>query len=245
MRPAVSLEHFAMEGLGRTWRFAAPAEPGDVLHALTDAECALDKRQPYWAERWPSAQVLFEFLAGLDLPPDARVCEIGCGLGVCAALAGAKSRRVAAADISIDACVLTARNSRGNGSTARAVCCDWRRPPFRGRFDLIAGSDILYESGLVDSVAGFIDGSLDAGGVAYIADPCRQFWGDFRRVIGSRGFRVRIANEEIVNKGRTVVEVAEIRRTVPGWKPIGCCVSSTNRALRETPLHEKLPAVAS
>ena len=53
-----------------------------------------------------------------------------------------------------------------HGGAARVVCADWRRLPFRKRFDLIVASDVLYEERWIDPILDCIE---QFGGAAWIA----------------------------------------------------------------------------
>jgi predicted nicotinamide N-methyase len=144
-----------------------------------DADALLDARafdrdefMPYWAELWPSSRALARRV-GTRALHGARVLELGCGLGlpsIAAALAGG---RVLATDWSPDAVAFTERNAAANGARLQAAVVSWADTDellARGPWDLVIGSDLLYEGRNVALVLDVIETVADH---AIIADPGR------------------------------------------------------------------------
>jgi predicted nicotinamide N-methyase len=69
--------------------------------------------------------------------------ELGAGLGVPSLVAAARGAEVTALDWAAPAVELLRENARRNGIELEARHGDWRA--FSGRFDLVLGSDLLYE----------------------------------------------------------------------------------------------------
>jgi SAM-dependent methyltransferase len=115
-------------------------------------------------------------------------------------------------DISMRGCRYAALNLHSHGQPVRVVCGDWRYSPFREKFDVVVGVDILYEQRWVSSVAQFIWDSLAEGGLALIVDPCRPNWNAFREHSRGMGFTCALAHRQIVNQGKTCVEVLRMIR---------------------------------
>jgi predicted nicotinamide N-methyase len=144
-----------------------------------DAEALLDEDAfeheeylPYWAELWPSSLALARTVAARALR-GARTLELGCGLGlpsIAAALAGG---RVLATDWSPEAVAFTARNASANRASLQAAVVSWADTDellARGPWDLVIGSDLLYEGRNVALVLDVIETVADH---AIIADPGR------------------------------------------------------------------------
>ena len=198
----------------RTFSFSCPAEPADVLDSITNEEYNRDQFLPYWAEQWPSCEVLLPFLDRMPLAEKgASVCEIGSGLGIAAVMLCASGFDATAFEISPVACRYIRANMARNGCRGGVVCADWRHSPFTRRFDLIAGSDILYEERWIEPVLRFISGSVAPDGAALIADPCRKYWGWFLRSAPLHGLTAQVLHREQTNGGKTTVEIAELRGT--------------------------------
>lgn len=154
-----------------------------------DSEGLLDERAfaeedeylPYWAELWPSALGLARALDGRALH-GARVVELGCGLGlpsIAAALAGG---RVTATDWSADAVGFAARNAAHNGVEIATAVVAWNRPETllaEGRWDLVIGSDLLYEARNVPQLLALLPELVAPRGSILIADPGRAPCADF------------------------------------------------------------------
>jgi predicted nicotinamide N-methyase len=195
--------------------FVRPADPESILDSMTDEEYEKDKLLPYWAEQWPASFALFHFLGAhwnTALPTGGIVCELGSGLGLVCAVMAHHGVRCVATDISLDACRFSRHNILLHAPVANAVCTDWRQSCFRPVFDCIVASDVIYEERWVAPVLNFLGAALVPGGIAYIADPCRQWWELFRNSARAAGFSITVAWEEQVNEGKTRVEILRLRR---------------------------------
>jgi SAM-dependent methyltransferase len=195
--------------------FARPTNPDDVLDSMTDEQYEKDKFLPYWAQQWPACSPLFNFLsihaaAGSVIYPSASIGEIGCGLGIISTLLQLKKMHIIATDLAFDACRYALYNMRQYSPFPKVVCADWRFSPFKTRFDCIVGSDILYEQRWISPILDILKSSLKNDGVAYVADPCRQWWQEFQDAALKRGFTLNKVWQETVNQGKTTVEVLRL-----------------------------------
>jgi predicted nicotinamide N-methyase len=156
-----------------------------------------DERLPYWADIWPSARVLASYIAHLD-GRGRSLLELGCGTGVVATAGVIAGFRVCATDYYEDALRFTTVNvAEHTGQMPETRLVDWRAlPTDLGRFDLVVGSDVLYERSYGRLVARAIDITLTRGGEAVIADPGRIAAEDFIRDAAERG--LRLATREAV-----------------------------------------------
>jgi predicted nicotinamide N-methyase len=180
---------------------------------MTEEQYAKDKFLPYWAEQWPASLPLFNYLslhAATIIPATGIVCEVGSGLGIISMLLSAAKMRIVATDIAPDACRYSAYNMGQYSSLPMVICSDWRASPFNVKFDRIIASDILYEQRWISPVLDFIKTSLKNNGAALIADPCRQWWQEFQDTAIDRGFTLNKTWQELVNKGKTTVEIIRL-----------------------------------
>ena len=181
-----------------------------------DAEALLDEEAfeheeylPYWAELWPSARALARRVGSRALR-GARVLELGCGLGlpsVAAALAGG---RVLATDWSPAAIAFTERNARANGARLETAVVSWTEPDelaARGPWDLVIGSDLLYERRNLALVLAVLDRVADH---AIIADPGRAASVGFEDAAAER-WKV----ESDVDPGPPRIVLFDLRRRPP------------------------------
>jgi predicted nicotinamide N-methyase len=153
-------------------RDLAIARPVDAEALLDEQAFDRDEFMPYWAELWPSARALARRV-GTRALRGARVLELGCGLGlpsIAAALAGG---RVLATDWSPEAIAFTERNAAANGAELQTAVASWADADdllARGPWDLVIGSDLLYEGRNVALVLHVLETVTDH---AIIADPGR------------------------------------------------------------------------
>jgi predicted nicotinamide N-methyase len=186
--------------------FEAGAHAIELTHPVSaddlidEADFERDERLPYWADVWPSARVLAQVVAGRR-GAGKTLLELGCGAGLVATAAALSGFRVCATDYYEEALLFTELNVRHNAHADNVVLetrlVDWRRiPTTLGRFDMVVGSDVLYEREYGALVARAIDMTLAAGGEAVIADPGRIAAADFVRDARTRGLHV-VSHEQI------------------------------------------------
>ncbi len=203
---------FTVESNDAAWSFYRPADPDLILNQITDEEYEKDRFLPFWAEHWPSSEVLFSYCTDTLQQRYTSICELGCGLGIISTALATAGHPVIATDISFQACSYTAANMRKYTENGRILCCDWRFPPFTNHFDLIVASDILYEKRWIEPVLLFLKNHLTENGSALIADPTRQNWEEFKSSAVSSGFAIEVIVQEKVNEGKTMVEILKIQK---------------------------------
>ena len=198
--------------LNRSLSILHPASAEDLID---EKEFERDERLPYWAELWPSARVLGEWILGIH--GDGRaLLELGCGAGLvstCAALAGFD---VTVSDYYDDAMLFARVNAyRNSAPDPRSVAIDWRNLPTNlARFDVVLASDVLYERTYGPFVANAISATLAEDGFALLADPGRVARDTFVRALGPAGLRVAERTSVAFREGtvRQTITVFEIRR---------------------------------
>ncbi len=191
-------------------KLVKPKDPEVVLETVTDKQYDKDKFLPYWAEIWPSSEILLQYLVENDFKT-AKVLEMGCGIGHISTLLSKRSLYCVASDISPEACLYAASNIRNNEGSGTALCCDWRTPPFkRNSFDLIVASDVLYEKRWIEIVLFFLSYNIAIDGVALIADPCRSHWKLFKDAAQQNGFTWEVVKTAEVNNHKSKVEILKL-----------------------------------
>jgi predicted nicotinamide N-methyase len=166
--------------------------PPDMESLIDIVAFETDERIPYWADVWESAIVLAEELAGLD-GRGRTLLELGCGLGLPALVAARAGFAVTATDYEAAALEGVRFNADFNGVgpiLTREI--DWRRPPADlPRHDVVVAADVLYEPHHATALAGVIAATLAPGGLALVADPCRQHAAAFGPAAAAAGLTVR------------------------------------------------------
>ncbi len=185
-------------------------KPRNFDDLISEADFVHDDRLPYWADLWPAAIVLAEFLerralragstddatgVGSDRPAP-RALELGCGLGLVTVSAMRAGFEVLATDYYADATLLTARNCvRVIGREPLIRMVDWRDfPSDLGTFEMVLAADVLYEKSYAPLVAEAISLSLAPGGYALVADQGRAALGLFLEEAGARGLVARVVH---------------------------------------------------
>jgi predicted nicotinamide N-methyase len=201
---------------GREIELLHPASYDDLI---TEEDFVRDERLPYWADLWPSAIALSEYLATRRRAPErgARALELGCGMGLVSVTLALAGYEVLATDYYDDALEFTRYNAlRNAGAEIETRNVDWRHfPTDLGRFDLVVASDVLYERPYAALVAHALNMTLAPRGVAIVADPGRIAVAAFLDECRARSLRVdepeRIPYE--ADKVRQTIALYEITRS--------------------------------
>lgn len=186
----------------------SPANADDLI---SEDDYVQDERLPYWADLWPSAQILASEVAITRLAGQ-RVLELGCGLGVVAIGATLAGADVTATDYYDDALLFAKLNvAEATGKRIATRMVDWTAMPADlGKFDVVLASDVLYEHRYASMVAEAIARTLVKGGEAIVADPGRIALDEFREECAGRG----IASEGDPRSFRE----GEISQTITLWR---------------------------
>ncbi|MBV9418092.1 MAG: methyltransferase [Solirubrobacterales bacterium] len=157
---------------GRRLRVWRPAHPPEVQ----DPDAERDAAGPFWAQTWTSGVVLAGLLARCSLR-GVRVLELGCGLGLVGIAAARAGGRVTVNDRSKLALAFTALNAEENRLAVETVQCEWQSPQaleVHGPWDLVLGSDILYDERSAYALTALLDRVVAADGEVWITDPGRD-----------------------------------------------------------------------
>jgi predicted nicotinamide N-methyase len=147
-------------------------QPAEAAEIPDDHQVEWAPLAPYWSVLWRSGMALARELDGEELH-GRRVVELGCGLAV-PSIAAARGGAIAlATDADPEALKLVARNAEANDVTVETAMVEWAKPDElleRAPFDLVLGTDILYER---QSVALLLELLPRLAPVAWMADPGR------------------------------------------------------------------------
>jgi predicted nicotinamide N-methyase len=162
---------------------------------------------PLFGMLWPSAAHLAARLALRPVRAGERILEIGCGLALASLVGHRRGADVTASDCHPLAGAFLRENLRLNGllpmkyrhgqwgvpasaaaEPGAAAAASRGGPRLAGCFDLIIGSDLLYERDAQSLLAGFIDAHAAARVEVWIVDPDRGNRPAFNRQMANLGF---------------------------------------------------------
>jgi predicted nicotinamide N-methyase len=144
---------------------------------------------PLFGVVWDSSIVLAQYLLTLDIA-NKRILEVGCGIGLCSLLLNKRHADITATDQHPEAGTFLAENVKLNhDQPIPFVRTDWAEQSTElGLFDLIVGSDLLYEPDHVALLADFIEQHAKPTCLIILVDPGRGFHGRFSKRLVSLGY---------------------------------------------------------
>lgn len=150
---------------------------------------------PLFGLLWPSGAHLAAHLAQRPVTPTERILEIGCGLGLASLVGHRRGADITASDLHPLAGAFLRENLRLNGlPPMKYRHGPWVQPAeaapgdLQGRFDLIIGSDLLYERDDQGLLAAFIERHAETVAEVWIVDPDRGNRPAFNRQMAARGY---------------------------------------------------------
>lgn len=192
LEPELYTEQIALGG--RKFLLERVRNVNEMIDEAVDDPDNTDGRLPYWAELWPSAYALTEYVVeNGSLFEGKRVLELGCGLGLTTvALAQARPSSLLSTDYEEKALERTRQNLRLNRAAPwpRLRLLDWRCIDIEERFDIIIGSDIVYEKKVFEPLQEVFDQLLAADGSIIVAEPNRMAAKKFFQLLESTGYRI-------------------------------------------------------
>jgi len=138
---------------------------------------------------WPSARVLATHVSGIDLR-GKRVLEIGCGIALASIVLHRQGVDITASDYHPLAWEFLEQNVLNNLlPPIKFQTGNWETVnPLLNKFDLIIGSDVLYEPAHAAQVADFIERHSEPSIHVIIVDPNRGNRARFAKTMMKLGF---------------------------------------------------------
>ena len=129
---------------------------------------------PIFGIIWPSSLILAHYISSYPTS-NKRILEMGCGMALSSLLLNEQNANITATDHHPEAEFFLQRNTLLNdGKNIDYRRIDWANKSNElGLFDLIIGSDILYEKQHVQLVADFIDCHANPHSEIILVDPGR------------------------------------------------------------------------
>ncbi len=145
----------------------------DQDQSLAEEHC------PYFGVLWEAGIGLSQFLTP-EMCEGKKILEIGCGLALPSFVASRFGADVIATDFHADVPLFLEKNQIDNQVKFQYEEMNWRSEIERtknnlGTFDLVLGSDILYESQHPLQVAQALIAFLNPGGKIILSDPGRAY----------------------------------------------------------------------
>lgn len=144
---------------------------------------------PMFGVIWDSSKILAHLMSDFDIA-GKRILEVGCGIGLASLVLNHRSADITATDYHPEAERFMDENVRINNDQhipfTRAGWGDL--DDTLGEFDLIIGSDLLYERDHINLLAGFIDRHTSKKCEVIIVDPGRGNHANFSKKMVSLDF---------------------------------------------------------
>ncbi|BBP45789.1 methyltransferase type 12 [Thiosulfatimonas sediminis] len=163
-------------------QFSDPFKEAEAL-GISDAQWSL------FGVVWDSSQVLAEQMQDFDIQ-DKRILEIGCGIALSSHLLNARNADITATDYHPEAGKFLVKNSALNkAQDIPFLRTDWKNEDSGlGRFDVIIGSDLLYEQNHIQLLAEFIEQHANTQCEVILVDPGRGKHAKFSKKMVTLGF---------------------------------------------------------
>lgn len=144
---------------------------------------------PLFGVVWPAGLALAEAMSRFPIE-GKNILELGCGIGLTSLVLARRGARITACDHHPLAGDFLRQNAELNGvPPIHFLNAPWLGPnPRLGRFDLIIGSDLLYERDHAALLAGFIAHHANPAAQVLIADPGRGYVSPFSALMLAQGY---------------------------------------------------------
>lgn len=161
------------------------SDPDDVAKNLGVPESIW----PLFGVIWDSSRLLARLMQTFDIA-DKRILEVGCGVGLASLMLNSRAANITATDHHPEAQAYLQLNALLNaGEQIPFVRTDWHDEEFTlGKFDLIVGSDILYQPDHAELLSEFIDRHANKHCEVIIVDPSRGNYGKFGKAMVKLGY---------------------------------------------------------
>ncbi|MES2413508.1 MAG: SAM-dependent methyltransferase [Pseudomonadota bacterium] len=183
-----------------------------------EAEGISSAAWPIFGMLWPSGRVLAHVMQTFELE-GKRILELGCGLALASLVIHRRGGDITASDCHPLTAAFLLENLKLNHLPAmKYQTGNWSRAnPLLARFDLIIGSDVLYDRAQPATLSNFINLHASPDAEVVIVDPDRGNRPSFNRKMDALGYshtemRVSALPEGGAYKGR----VLRYRKQLPG-----------------------------
>jgi predicted nicotinamide N-methyase len=125
---------------------------------------------PFWVKLWEASFVLAYFLGKQPVNPRCRMLEIGAGIGIVGIYAALCGHRITITDINEDALLFARANALLNGLRDLDIRrLDWSDPQEKDVYDMVVGSEVVYDRRSYALLVNFLQRVLVPDGVVFLA----------------------------------------------------------------------------
>lgn len=150
-----------------------------------------DERIPYWAELWPSALALSQYLVASKINFEGKkILEIGAGLGLPSIVAAKLGASVCVSDYLSEAVNFSSKNFEKNNLKADFQILDWRTPDKSFAADIVLAADVAYEKRMFEYLPLAFKTFCKPNGTIYLSEPNRGLAQYFLQDLHNQGFTV-------------------------------------------------------
>ncbi len=163
---------------------------------------------PFWVKIWEASIVLADHLIRIGLEKENEILEIGAGMGVTGLFLGAFGHKVTITDYEEDALELLRMNVERNGLNNVSVRkLDWNNPDLTGRYDIICGSELVYNETSIGPIINLFRKYLQPEGTVFLSH-------DFRRMCMIKFIGMVPGRFEIENIAKTLRCEDEVHKVI-------------------------------
>ena len=185
---------------GRTWnlkqlasrdQFPAEIEKESIGERVWGADVP-ESLWPLSGILWPSGILLAEIVAS-ETYDGMRILEVGCGVALASLVLKSRGYEVTASDYNSFAGELLRENASLNSISAlKFLKLSWQDAYVDEPYDVIIGSDVLYEPGCANEICEFLTSALKPTGTAIFVDPGRAHVRKFETTLQAAGFKCAV-----------------------------------------------------
>jgi predicted nicotinamide N-methyase len=125
---------------------------------------------PFWVKIWEASIVLTDHLIRIGLEKEKDILEIGAGMGITGLFLGAFGYKVTITDYEEDALQLVRMNAEHNELHSVSVKkLDWNNPQVTGKYDIICGSELIYNETFIRPIINLFRKYLRPKGTIFLA----------------------------------------------------------------------------
>jgi predicted nicotinamide N-methyase len=170
-----------------------------------------DSRISFWWGITSAAVALARHMEARESLRGQRVVELGCGLGLAGTTAGLLGADVLFTDYVPEALEFARKNAQLNGltdQTIKSALLDWENPGKMEPFNIVLGSEILYDYFFHSSLIKLLQTILEPGGTVILADRKRLVVTRFLGRLADLGFRCVETRSQVVLAGFPEQEIS-------------------------------------